>query len=236
MPRKAMKDIAEFKKAFDQIKAQGPVKSGRGGATGVGHTLETLLGLEEDNKDRADLGFAELKAHRKGSNALITLFTFDRNAWLMNKKDAIENYGTADSDGRMGLYFTLRHEGEITQTGLKLVGDKKQDTVSVLDEEGKILAQWTMEKIAKKFMEKIPALVVVTAESEHKPGGEHFKYTEAMFYTNPVAEKICQQILAGNVSVDLRMHDAITKVRNHGTAFRVYEQAVGELFENKQKV
>lgn len=68
--------LSEFVKAFDKLKAKNWVKSERKGATGIGHTLEKLIGLPENNIASPDLGEIELKAHRINSSSMITLFTF----------------------------------------------------------------------------------------------------------------------------------------------------------------
>ncbi len=234
MSRKAMSK-EEFKKAFDKIKNK-PIQTTRGGDTGVGHTLETLLGLEEDNLDRPDLGFAELKAHRKGSNALITLFTFDRKAWLLKQKEVIKKFGYEDDEGRQALKFQFRHDGKLTKVGLTLSPNKNKTSVSLISKNNEVVAEWKLDSLANKFLQKMPALVVVTAENTKGAKGEEFKYTEAKFYAKPSPELICQQILAGNVCVDLRMHIQDEKVRNRGTAFRVYEGAIGDLFGVKEKL
>ncbi|OQY92758.1 MAG: hypothetical protein B6D41_08150, partial [Chloroflexi bacterium UTCFX4] len=41
--------LSEFIKAFNKLKAKNWVKSERKGATGIGHTLEKLIGLPENN-------------------------------------------------------------------------------------------------------------------------------------------------------------------------------------------
>jgi hypothetical protein len=233
MPRKEMTQ-AEFKRAFEKIKAEGWIKSTGRGDRGVGHTLETKLGLEEDNLAKPDLGFAELKARRQNSTALVTLFTFDRKAWIMDKKEVVETYGLEDDEGRQGLYFKLRHGGEVTQTGLKLFGNN--ESVSVIGHDEEVVAKWDLQELANKFVQKLPALVLVNAESKKDVGGESFKYTNATLFMNPTAELIRAQLLAGKVYVDLRMHDAITKVRNHGTAFRASEDALPLLFSGREEL
>lgn len=100
-------NLTEFKKAFTEVRKRGWVKSLRRGPTGIGHTLEQILGLEENNIAFPDLGLIELKSHRIGSSSLITLFTFNRKAWKMKPLDAVKKYGTLDKDGRLGLYFTM---------------------------------------------------------------------------------------------------------------------------------
>lgn len=99
--------LAGFKKSFAKIKNAGWIRSKRKGPTGIGQTLEQLLGLDENNIALPDLGRVELKAHRIGSSSMITLFTFNRKAWKMKPLDAVRKYGTLDGKGRLGLYFTM---------------------------------------------------------------------------------------------------------------------------------
>ena len=61
--------IVEFSEKFRQIKEMGFVPSLRKGPTGIGYTLETLLGIDENNDTSPDIEGAELKAHR--ANGLI---------------------------------------------------------------------------------------------------------------------------------------------------------------------
>ncbi|MCX5783418.1 MAG: MvaI/BcnI family restriction endonuclease, partial [Elusimicrobia bacterium] len=47
--------LPEFTKKFKQLKAKGFVPSTRNGPTGVGHTLETYIGLSENNIAMPDI-------------------------------------------------------------------------------------------------------------------------------------------------------------------------------------
>ena len=99
--------IEEFKIKFKEIKEKGFIRSTRRVPTGRGHTLETYLGLKENNNATPDIEGAELKAHRSGGNNLITLFTFNRKAWKISPLEAVKNYGSLDKNGRQGLYYTM---------------------------------------------------------------------------------------------------------------------------------
>jgi len=91
--------IEEFKIKFKEIKEKGFIKSTRRGPTGIGHTLETYLGLKENNYASPYIEGAELKAHRSSGNNLITLFTFNNKAWKMPPLDAVRKYGCKDKNG-----------------------------------------------------------------------------------------------------------------------------------------
>jgi len=61
--------IEDFSKEFRKIKEMGFIPSQRKGPTGVGYTLETLLGIDENNNASPDIEGAELKAHSSKSTA-----------------------------------------------------------------------------------------------------------------------------------------------------------------------
>ena len=199
--------INKFKAKFKQVKAKGWVASKRKGPTGVGQTLEQLLGIKENNIALPDLGKVELKAHRIGSSSMITLFTFNRKAWKMNPLAAIKKYGTRDENGRLGMYFTMSRTPN--SMGLLLYVDEK--TISVRHVSGEIVAEWQLEALAKRFMQKTPGLVLVSAFSEMRGDTEWFKYDRAQLLTGTSSGIIRNQFLSDNVQFDIRMDRKATK-------------------------
>jgi hypothetical protein len=220
--------IEEFQQKFDEIKKLGWIKTKRKGNTGIGQTLEQLLGLNENNFALPDLGTAELKSHRIGSPSMVTLFTFDRNAWKMSPLEAIRKYGTRDANGRLGLYFTLSNKPNGSGLYLRI----EQETISVRHTSGVKVAEWSTGILAQRFVQKMsPGLVVVYAQSEMRDGVEWLKYERAQLLTEPSPEKFLEQLKLGNVLVDLRLHDRGTSARNHGTGFRTREDKIPLLFK-----
>lgn len=224
--------LKEFETRFVVIKQQGWVPSSRKGPTGIGQTLEQLLGLKENNIALPDLGTVELKAHRVGSSSLITLFTFNRKVWQMKPLDAIRQYGTPDKNGRLGLYYTMSR----TPNSMGLFLHIEKETISVRHISGNIVAQWQLEILSQRFMQKMPGLVLVNAFSEMRGDIEWFRFDRAQVLTETSAQIIRNQINAGNILVDLRLHDKGTSARNHGTGFRAHEDKLTSLFSNIRDV
>ena len=220
--------LKEFTKIFSKIKEQGFVRSKRRGPTGVGHTLQELLGIKEDNIALPDLQNAELKAHRIGANSMITLFTFNRKAWKMKPLDAIRKYGTPDINGRLGLYFTM----SLTPNSQGLFLHTDSQAISVRHISGELIAQWQLEDLKQQFVRKFPGMILVSAFCEERAGVEWFHYTRARLLTGTSAETLLHQIQSGNIMVDLRLHDKGTRARNHGTGFRAFEDKLPLLFNN----
>lgn len=219
-----------FKKEFAELKSKGWVKSERRGPTGIGHTLEKLIGLPENNIASPDLGEIELKSHRINSHSMITLFTFNRKAWKMSPLEAIRKYGTPDVNGRLGLYFTMSRTPN--STGLFL--HVEDETISVRHISGEIVAEWQLQALAERFMEKLPAVILVSAFSEMRGDDEWFKFDRAQLLTGTSADILRNQILTGNALVDLRLHEKVTSARNHGTGFRAHEGKLPSLFQKIQ--
>jgi hypothetical protein len=104
------------------------------------------------------------------------------------------------------------------------------EVVSVQHISGKIVARWFTEDLSGQFQAKMPALVLVTARTEMRSDVEYFNYYRARLLTGTSPTLIADQIRRGNILVDLRLHDAGTYARNHGTGFRARESALDQLF------
>ena len=219
-------DLNEFKIKFKEVREHGFYESIRRGPTGVGHTLEKCLGLAENNIAVPDLGDVELKAHRDNVTSLITLFTFNRKAWVMKPLSAIRAYGTPDKNGRLGLYFTMSQQPNSSGLFLSVT----DEVVSVQHISGKTLAHWFTKNLSTQFRAKMPALLLVTARTEIRGDTEYFSYYRARLLTGTSPTLIADQIRRGNILIDLRLHDAITHARNHGTGFRAKERSLDQLF------
>ena len=221
--------ITEFQKKLKDIRSKGFIRSKRKGPTGVGYTLESELGIKENNIAVPDLGFAELKSHRENHTGLVTLFTFNRNAWKIAPLLAIEKYGSYDTDNRRGMYYTVTQKPN--SVGLFLTCN--DDTIQVQHTSGEVILQWAIDSVAERFSKKIKSLVLVSAKIELRSGYEYFYYYRArLLQGNMSKQGLVNAFISGDFVIDLRLHDKITMARNHGTAFRVKENKLINLFSN----
>lgn len=218
--------LEQFVTKFKKLKAKGFVPSTRKGPTGIGHTLETQLGLKENNIALPDIHEVEIKAHRTNSNNMITLFTFNRKVWKMPPLEAIKKYGSLDKNGRKGLYYTM----SLKPNSAGLFLNVTDTDISVRHISGKIIAVWELQKLTEQFMQKIPALLLVSAFTEERDGKEYFHFSRAQLMKGTSPELLADQFKAENILVDLRLHDKGTMARNHGTGFRTYEDKLPYLF------
>lgn len=224
--------IEEFKRKFDVLKEKGFIPSLRKGPTGIGYTLEEELGIEENNFALPDIKGVELKSHRTGISSLITLFTFNKKVWQIPPLDAVKKYGSKDKNSRLGLYYTMGLKPN--SAGLFLHVNKKE--ISVRHISGEIVTIWQTEDLAQRFLEKIPALMFVSAFVEERDGVEYFHFYRAQLMKDTSPELLSDQFKAENILVDLRLHDKGTRARNHGTGFRTHENKLPLLFKHIEEI
>ncbi len=227
-------DIEELKLKLRTIKESGWVVSKRRGDTGVGYTLETLLGIKENNLKDPDLGDIEVKSQRKNVSNRITMFTFNRAAWKISQKQLIENYGYVDSTGRKALYCTVSTKPNPQGLSLKV----EEEKLRLYHADGTLIAEWNIKNLVETFKQKMPALVVVMADSRiNSEEKEEFYFNEAYFLKNPDINNFIYLLKENVIIVDIRMH--IKKngaVRNHGTAFRIDEKYLYICFADKVRL
>ena len=75
IPPNLDEELEKFILGFEKVRDMGFVKSHRSHNTGIGKTLEDLMGVEENNIVGPDFGNIEIKSQRAFSGSKVTLFT-----------------------------------------------------------------------------------------------------------------------------------------------------------------
>lgn len=221
-----------------EIESKGFVRSLRKGSTGIGYTFETMFGVEENNIPIPDIGGrVEIKTVRKDSQSLITLFTFNSGVWRIDQGELIRKYGYFDKKGRQALKNTLFCGRTISQ-GLSIRVDESKNVVDLIDVgSGEVLATWDVYVIVGKFMSKLSRLLMVIADRKIENQREYFHYNEAYLLTDPSPRNFLKAFKNSLIGIDLRMHlKESGAVRNRGTAFRIRERDLVELYDHKRRL
>lgn len=231
-------DLTTFIEQMELIKAKGYIRTLRRGDTGVGHTLEQELGLTENNISLPDLSVGELKAARRNTTSMLTLFTKEplsnygrkRDRYLLNEFA----YDSEKEDRLKELYTTIDANNYNSQ-GFKL--ELGNGMIKLVHREVPLDIYWTEELLREVFEEKFPALVYVIADSKGVDSDESFHYTEAQLLTGFDFNGFMKAVEKCLIKVDLRMHMKNSGVpRNHGTAFRIIRSAISSCFINKKRL
>ncbi len=220
----------------------GFVKSLRSNDTGIGYTIETMLGIKENNDAEPDFLFGkfpiELKSQREHTSSNMTLFTLEPPRGTKGElKDInlLKKYGYIRK-GRTNLYVSIQIN-EYNPQGFKLKLDDSENLLIIHKEDGIIWSypiDYLFEKIKKKLAHK---LLVVTAESKKTKEGEFFHYKKGILFSKVTEKGFIDLIKSNSLLVEFRMHiNSKGGARNHGTPFRLNLRHIDKLFLKKKKI
>lgn len=238
--------LNDFIEEFEKVKAMGWIKTHRAGPTGIGKTLEDLLGIPENNLDEPDFGDYELKSCRIDSGSMLTMFTRSpqpsrSNTYLRMK------YGYSSSvydNGEKVLHATLSADRfiSIADTGHKLKIKCEMDGIYIMSEDEKENVYWSRETLRKCFERKYKnKFVYAKALSRGTGSSEEFMFIEAYEVSGFNYEAFLDLLEEGKIYVDLRIgqyHDGKNKgkTHDHGTGFRIKESDQPLLFKVKRRI
>lgn len=235
----APKNLDEFIEKFTKITKRGWIKTHRSGSTGIGKTLEDLLGIEENNIDGPDFGDYELKAMRTSANSMLTLFTKTPkpprvNSLLLNTYGfATDNY----ENGEKVLHTTLlaTRFSALGDTGKSLKIKCAPNKIYIADGEGNAPAYWDSKELEKAFLKKYKyRLVHVFADSSGSGTDEHFKFHTAWELYDFNFENMIALLKEGLLKIDIRIGQYPDgSPHDHGTGFRIEERHLTKMFGTK---
>lgn len=238
--------LHEFIQEFSKIKEQGWIQTHRSGPTGVGKTLEDLLGISENNLGAPDFGEYELKACRIDSQCMLTMFTKAsqpaRSSTYLRQKFGYSS-GAYENDEKV-LHATLSADRftSIADTGNRLKIGCDIDCVYLLSQAGRENAFWSREALKRCFEKKYKnKFVYAKALSRGIGVSEEFHFIEAYEVSGLHYEAFLDLLEAGKIYVDLRIgqyHEGKNKgkTHDHGTGFRIRENDQHLLFKNINRI
>ncbi len=157
-----------------KIKKMGWIKTHRAGNTGIGKTLEDLLGITENNVPGPNAEMIELKSARKNISSMLTLFTkspLPENA----NSDLLKKFGYHSARGGKRLNTTVNaveYNKLKGRAGLKI--DVQKDRINFITLEKEVVGYWDKETLKNSFEKKLPKLLYVKAEAKGKGSNEKF--------------------------------------------------------------
>lgn len=238
--------LDDFINKFTIITHQGWIRTHRSGTTGIGKTLEDLLGIPENNIGEPDFGDYELKSSRINSNSMLTIFTKSPQP-----KGAINNLrmtfgypsGAYGNDEKV-LHSTLSADRfvEVANTGRSLKISCDNEKIAIIADDNREYAHWTKNNLRQVFERKYRnKLIYVKALSRVVDSLEEFKYIEAYEMSGFNYDSFVSLLEQGKIYIDLRIgqyHSGKNngKIHDHGTAFRIKENDQPLLFTTQNRI
>lgn len=229
----------ELVQKLKRIKEMGWIKTHRAGNTGIGKTLEDLLGIAENNVPGPNAEMIELKSARKNASSMLTLFTKSplpkgANSALLEKY----GYPSSKKKGTKRLETTVNaiNFNQLKgKPGFKI--DIKKDKVNLVDINGEILGFWDKETLRKSFERKLPKLLYVKAETRGKGSEEEFWFNEAWLLKGFDFKSFVRLLKEEVILVDIRIGQYPDgRPHDHGTGFRVFPDKLDLCFGHREKI
>lgn len=245
-----MENTEKFIKAFEYVRSLGRVKTNRTGNTGIGKTLEDIIGVEENNLDAPDLHGYEIKSQRNLSSSYVTLFTKAPTYPKRVNNTLRLQYGSYDehfpdikvlhtsvfashwNSHKSGFSYKLSVENVKQQVCLK-IKDAADD--SIVEEN----IYWDFATLEKIFKDKLQNLAFIQAHNETINGEEYFSFEKCTLFHGVSLEKFLNQTIDGNIMFDIRIGaykninkpKTYGKTHDHGSGFRIRREKLSQLYE-----
>ena len=253
-----------LKAELEAIRSLGWVETTRKGSDGgVGNTLEDLLGIEENNLPLPNAGEWEIKGQRENTTSLITLFHMEPSprAFRFVPQILLPDYGwkhdkagttypksemsfrqTITTGKRTNRGFTVNLNREIGRLEVSfdhesvdkcihsawLRGVNKKVGLGELDPQ----PYWGFEDLYHKAGTKLNKTLYAIAKHRKKSKTEYFYYSDFFMLEGFKLDNFLNAIERGEVLIDF---DARTG-HNHGTKFRLRQNAYQTLYESVVRV
>lgn len=231
-------NLKQLVNKLHEIKNQGFIKTHRLHDTGIGKTLEDLLGIKENNIMLPDVGDIELKTKRIDSDSMLTIATKSPQPRGVNKV-LFENYKYKDGEGCYNLHSTVSGS-KINPQGFKVTF---KDDKLILENKNNIDAYWPISIFNDVLMSKSNNILLVFAETtgKRKTESEHFHYTEAYLLSKLNLKKFENAIKNDKLKIDIRIGSYRSgsrkgKYHDHGTAFRISKRDFLEIFDKYEQL
>ena len=242
---KVSKYESELLDLLQDISDKGFVPSTTNADSGVGDTLESLLGIRRNSNRAPDYKGIEIKSSRLNARTgrqenRSTLFSKIPN-WeisrLKSARELLDNYGyVSASTGRSALQVTLSNSPNAQ--GLYLAFNEKDSRVDNLftdNNKTQEVVSWKIEELENSLREKHRNTFWVKAKSDHRQGFEHFHYVQVVATSTPLVANFSQLVNLGSIQMDFTISEKLKldgriKVRDHGYLWKIAPEDFGLLF------
>lgn len=213
--------------------------------TGVGRTVETLLGIPMNAETTPDYKGIELKSHREASKVRNTLFT-QSPEWdisrLKSGRAIVDEYGYIPNGySHKTLHVTLSANKPNPQgLGLLVASQKgllEADEFSLKQlEDGNYqkindVATWRLLKLHERLLTKHRETFWIDAETKKENGKEYFRCTKILHTKNPIPEQFDVLLNQGLITIDFLL---CRRSGGDTYSFKIKRAARGLLFPQSE--
>ncbi len=221
--------------------SRGYVTTMRAGDTGVGFTLESLLGIKANSNKAPDYKGIELKAGRsrslKGGRTTIFSQVPDWSASrLKGSKELLDARGRFHPIKQRRQLFHQVQARKLNSYGLTLEVDDQHTKLDQVHVEAGVTTKdvtWLMEKLIERLRAKHAETFWVKANTRGMGSAEEFHYTTARYTSDLSAAKFPVLLEAGVISLDYTITELGNgRAKDQGYLFRIKQGDLPMLFRS----
>jgi hypothetical protein len=235
-------DVAsELLEKLTEVSTMGYVDSLRAGPTGVGYTLETLLGIVANSSRNPDYKGIELKSGRVPSSGRqqtrSTLFSKIPNWELSQMKsgsEILQSFGYLNEQkNRLQLYCSISNQPNSQGLQLRIdVSGKHIEAIVVRqpDSEDSVVL-WVLSEVQSALALKHGETFWIKAHQRVANGREQFRFSEVTHTRSPLVSNLGLLIDSGKIELDFTLSEKIGGgTRDHGYLFKIWRENFDLLF------
>ena len=238
----------DLKKKLIEIRDRGYIDSLRDGSSGVGYTLETLLGKEEDTLPFPDYNGVEIKSYRRNPDRNINFFSLVPDGDAPFPYERILRYvGYPDKDYPEYKVFHMdlnaKEKTRVNSiTNAWIYVDRKEKKVSFLvSKMGRmkpVNVSWSFEQIMERINIKMRKLLLVEADFKTSGGHQKFHYIKFRYMELKKENLFVDLIENGTISISIKLSidkrpESLGFIRDHGCTFFINLKDIEKLYSLK---
>lgn len=229
----------ELLEAMRGISARGFIPTLRNGDTGVGHLLETELGIKANSSKAPDYKGVEIKSTRGKKTKSLTLLAKVPD-WALSQLPTIRafwnEFGYDREDGR-GWRLNCTVSGVVWNSqGLRLAVDEKAGLLHEISNSSTFNQPltWELQALRDALAKKHADTFWVKAESRIEGPVELIRYHSVIQTSKPIVQQLAPMLSAGSITVDhvinIKKDGSHQSPREAGPLFKVVQRNFTDLF------
>lgn len=238
--------INSFKENLNKIRQLGYVKAINNQNSGIGLTLENLLGKEVDNYPFPDYkNTIEIKTKLAFSTKPVHLFKLTpEGTSFIESKRLLKEYGYYTHDNLFKAFNGTVFSNKMVKIGLfnyyslKVNYKEEKICLMVYNNEKELIdnsTYWTFEKIENALLRKLKYLAFIQVWSTTRGGTKYYKYFKYNIYKFSNIYTFLNLIDNGIISVTFSIDvykdtKNYGKIHDHGTTFDIKKEDLDKLF------
>jgi len=218
------------------VAAKGPLKAVCQGATAIGRSIETALGIDINSSRNPDYKGIELKAGRsqilsRETRATLFACVADWNlSRLRSSQEILDRFGY-ERGSDFKLYCSV-YTTKANSQGLQLSMDMASNWLKEVFKGPPVedVCVWELSRLHRRLQEKHNETFWIKADSIQSGGNEHFALKSVIHTSKPSHEQFDRLLENGTVSLDHLIKRKGSACVEKGPLFKIDRPRLPELF------